>query len=448
MADHLSAVTYGHIRKLIINIPPRHTKSLMVSVMWPCWSWVTDPGLRYLYSSYAQELSTRDSLKCRRLIQSPWYQIRWGHIFHLAGDQNRKTRFDNNVGGYRIATSVEGMGTGEGGDVIVTDDPHNVKEGESDLKRNGVNTWWDETMSTRVTDPEKSAHVIVMQRVHEDDLCGHVLEKELNYVHLCLPGRYEGNRVRTVLPLESERKFEDPRREQGEPLAPKRFTDRALKELRNNMSEYAWAGQIQQRPAPRGGGMFKIDNFRIEKQIPNPSEIRAAVRYWDKAGTEGGGAFTAGVLMFRLLNGRYFIADVARAQYSAIRREKMMLAAAKVDECMYDRPMGSKLWLKSKYNIWVEQEPGSGGKESAENTIRNLSQWVIRADRVTGDKETRAEPYSTQLEHGNISVLAASWTLEFIREHEKAPVGKYKDQWDAAAGAFNKLASMPTIGVW
>jgi len=452
ICDHLTAITDGFIRRLLINIPPRHTKSLSVAVMWPCWEWTTHPEMRFLFSSYAQELSTRDSLKCRRIIQSEWYQRRWGDNFHLAGDQNRKTRFDNNKGGYRIATSVGGVGTGEGGDRIVVDDPHNVRDGESDLKRADTLMWWDESMSTRVTDPEITAKVIVMQRVHENDLSGHVMAKEADYVHLCLPGRYEGNRVKTVLPIDSPNKFKDPRTVEGEPLSPERFTDAKLSELRKDMSEYAWAGQIQQRPAPRGGGIFKIENMSIQKRLPGPSHIVGAVRYWDKAGTDAKdnamSAFTAGVLMFKLRNGKYFVADVVRGQWSAGKRERHIRMTAQIDECLLDASAGAKSWLKRYYQVWIEQEPGSGGKESAENTVRNLAGWVVKVDRVTGDKVSRAQGYATQIEHGNVMVLASHWTGAFIREHEKAPVGKWKDQWDAAAGAFNKLATIKLAGTW
>ena len=143
ICDHLEAVTNGDIKRLLINIPPRHMKSILVSVMWPVWEWVQMPHLRYVYSSYAYALSTRDSVKSRRLIQSQWYQRRWGDKFAILGDQNEKVRYENDKHGFRLATSVTGLGTGEGGDRIVVDDPHNVREAESDVQRSGVLMWWD-----------------------------------------------------------------------------------------------------------------------------------------------------------------------------------------------------------------------------------------------------------------------------------------------------------------
>jgi len=191
ICDHLQAVTDGRIRDLLINVPPRHMKSLCVSVFWPTWVWTRKPGVRWLFVSYAQRLSTRDSLKRRRLIQSPWYQKNWGPLYRLTGDQNEKTRFENSATGYCLATSVDGTNTGEGADVIVCDDPHNVRERESEVQRENVTTWWDEVMSTRLNDPNTGARVIVMQRVHEGDLSGHVLNKG-GWDHLCLPAEYEG----------------------------------------------------------------------------------------------------------------------------------------------------------------------------------------------------------------------------------------------------------------
>jgi hypothetical protein len=142
ICDHLEAVMRGDIRNLLINVPPRHMKSLLVSVFWPAWEWIRHPERRWLYSSYGSHLSVRDSVKCRRLIESPWYRARWGHVFSLTSDQNAKMRFDNNRSGYRLSTSVSGAVTGEGGDRIVCDDPHKVDEVESDTVRKTVIDWW------------------------------------------------------------------------------------------------------------------------------------------------------------------------------------------------------------------------------------------------------------------------------------------------------------------
>jgi hypothetical protein len=248
--DHLEAVTRGQIRNLLINVPPRHMKSLLVSVFWPAWEWIIHPERRWLYSSYAASLSIRDSVKFRRLIESPWYHSRWGDRFDLTSDQNTKVRVDNSRSGYRIATSVGGSATGEGGDRIVCDDPHNVQEVESDSVRKGTLDWWDVVMSTRVNNPKTSAMVMVMQRCHQQDLSGHLLEQG-GWEHLCLPAEYEGPTRATSIG------FSDPRTIVGELLWKQRFGPQEIEDLKRKLGSYAAAGQLQQRPSPLGGGILK-----------------------------------------------------------------------------------------------------------------------------------------------------------------------------------------------
>jgi predicted phage terminase large subunit-like protein len=255
IVEHLEAVTYGQIRNLLMNVPPRHMKSLLVAVFWPAWEWIRWPERRWLYSSYGAQLSIRDSIKCRRLIESPWYQHRWGDRFSLTSDQNTKGRFDNDRSGYRLATSVGGAATGEGGDRIICDDPHNVQEAESDAVRKVTLDWWDVVISTRVNDPKTAAKVVVMQRCHQQDLGGHLLEQG-GWEHLCLPAEYEGPGRATSIG------WSDPRTEQGELLWPDRFGPAEIESLKISLGSYAAAGQLQQRPSPAGGGMFKRHWFR------------------------------------------------------------------------------------------------------------------------------------------------------------------------------------------
>jgi hypothetical protein len=221
-----------------------------------CWLWTSRPQTRWLYSSYTSGLSTRDSRKCRSIIGSPWYRARWGDRFRLTGDQNAKTRFDNDRTGYRIATGVRGSNTGEGGDMVVVDDPHNVKERESAKKVEETLVWWDEVMSTRLNDPKTGAKVIVMQRVSDGDLSAHVL-KQGGYEHLCLPAEYEQDR-RCVTSLG----WADPRSVQGELLWPARIGLKEIADLKIRLGPMGYAGQFQQRPAPAGGGRYKRDWFR------------------------------------------------------------------------------------------------------------------------------------------------------------------------------------------
>lgn len=426
IAEHLEAVSHGLIQNLVINIPPRHEKSLNVAVFWPCWVWATRPSFRWLFSSYAQTLSTRDSVKCRSIIRSPWYQQRWGKVFQLTSDQNVKHRFENNRTGVRIATSVGGVGTGEGGDILVVDDPHNVLEGESELKRAETLRWWGETMTTRLNDPETGGKVIVMQRVHEKDLTGHVLAQG-GYHHLCLPARYE-----PTVQIETGIGWTDPRTSEGELLWPERFSEEVLSEMEVELGPYAAAGQLQQRPAPRRGGLFDSSDFKVQEEVP--AGVVLWVRYWDKAGTAGGGAYSCGVLMgcTDTEPPLYVVADVERGQWDANVREERIRSTAVRDT--------SQLGGVEAVLFVIEQEPGSGGKESAEATIDNLDGYRVKADRPTGDKFVRADPLAGSIKAGRVYVLRRDWTEPYLREMDHAgPGAKYLDQMDASAGAFNKL---------
>jgi hypothetical protein len=205
-------------------------KSLSTAVILPAWAWTRDPSMKFMYASYAASLSIRDSVKCRRLIDSLWYKAHFGDKFRLTDDQNQKQRFENDKTGYRIATSVGGALTGDGGDIICIDDPHNSVEADSSKVREGVLEWWDQAMQTRLNDPKTGAFVIIMQRLNEQDLTGHILANQLEgeWDHLMLPARYE---VGAPNPMRSSLGFTDPRTQEGELLWPDRMDEKTLKTL-------------------------------------------------------------------------------------------------------------------------------------------------------------------------------------------------------------------------
>lgn len=255
LCEHLEAVTRGELPQLLINIPPGCSKSLLTCVFWPMWEWANDPSVRWFFASYDQELATRDSMKCRTLVRSDWYQARWGRRFRFKDDQNQKTYYQTDQGGYRMATSVNGHGTGEHPDRIVIDDPHNVKKAESEAERRAVIEWWDLTMSTRGV-ARNARRVIIMQRLHVDDLSGHVL-KQGGFTHICLPMRYEPGRM-----PDTPRGWNDPRQHEGELLTPLQFDEARVQRMEAALGAYGTAGQLQQRPHPKGGALFKEGKFR------------------------------------------------------------------------------------------------------------------------------------------------------------------------------------------
>src|SRR5258707_11615896 len=193
ISEHLEAVTNKQIQRLVINIPPGHMKSLIVSVFWPAWVWITKPEWKGLFSSYASELAIRDSVKCRTIIESDWYRQGFQNGWNLSADQNRKDFFQNTKQGFRISLSVGGKGTGFRGDAVIVDDPLNAADATSKAIRDSTIAWWDQTMSSRLNDQATGARVIIMQRLHEDDLTGHVLLTG-GWEHLCLPSEFEPKR--------------------------------------------------------------------------------------------------------------------------------------------------------------------------------------------------------------------------------------------------------------
>jgi predicted phage terminase large subunit-like protein len=415
---HLEAVTAGQIPKLLVNIPPGCSKSLLACVFWPVWEWTRDPRVRWFFASYDQRLSTRDSVRCRTLIESRWFQARWGHQFVFQDDQNQKTYYETDRGGYRLATSTGGHGTGEHPDRIVVDDPHNVEGAESAAERRAALDWWDQTMSTRGVSRD-ARRVIIMQRLHQEDLAGHVLGQG-GWVHLCLPMRFEKGRM-AATPLG----WNDPRVAEGELLTPGQFPDAKVREMEQTLGSYGTAGQLQQRPAPREGGLFKSHWFaRVDAA---PAQARR-VRYWDQAATAGGGDYTAGVLM-GASEGLFYVEDVVRGQWSAGERDKVILATAEADAERDHRT-----------EQWFEQEPGSGGKESAQAKVRLLAGYRVRTEPVTGSKEVRADPLVAQAEAGNVRLVRGPWNGAYLDELCLFPNGAHDDQVDGSSGAFNKLA--------
>lgn len=261
VCEHLEAVTAGSINRLLINVPPGCMKSLLTGVIWPAWEWGPREltHMRYLGTSFKQELATRDNMKCRRLIESSWYQERWP--IKLVSDQNAKTKFENASTGFREAMSFTSM-TGSRGDRVILDDPLSADEANSRAAREAAKTTFKEALPTRINN-EESAIVVIMQRLHEEDTSGLILTEGLGYEHLCLPMEFEPERR-----CHTSIGFTDPRTTPGELLFPERFSRKAVDDLKQVLGSYATAGQLQQAPAPRGGGIFRDEWWRFLDATP------------------------------------------------------------------------------------------------------------------------------------------------------------------------------------
>lgn len=442
IAEHLEAVTNGHIRNLLINVPPRHMKSLAVSVFWPTWEWIAHPERRWIYSAYALSLSIRDSLKCRRLIDSPWYQERWGDRYDLTADQNAKVRYDNNKTGYRIATSVDGLGTGEGGDRIVVDDPHSARDADSIAVRESTLTWWDETMSTRGNDPKTVAKVIVMQRLHEQDLSGHVLEQG-GYEHLCLPAEYEPTTMVTGIG------WSDPRREPGDLLWPERFGHDELAALKTSLGSRAAAGQLQQRPAPSEGGMFKRASWRfwhlpnqplppVMLRLPNgsylerpsvelPDRFDEQLQSWDMTFKDTKSSdFVCGQVWGAVQADRYLLDQIlGQLDFTATITAFRSLTAK---------------WPRVRRKLVEDKANGPAVISTLHREIGG-----IVAVNPQGGKMSRAHAAEPFVESGNYYLPhpnLAPWVDGFIEELATFPGGRHDDQVDALSQAHIKLEAL------
>ena len=433
VAEHLQAVTEGQIKKLLINIPPGCSKSMFTCVMWPAWEW-GPRGLshhRFISGSYDQGLATRDLLRCRDLIQSEWYQARWP--LQLKADQNEKTYYENTMTGWRKSVGVRGALTGYRGDRVVIDDPHDVKGAESEATRNEGCRWFFETVPTRFNNQDTFAMVIIMQRLHEQDISGRILDDEelaSEWTQLILPMRHEVERhcsTSVVLSTTGET-FKDPRTEEGELLWTDRFSEETVstmeKTFRAESGDYAVAGQLQQRPVPRGGGEFKRADF-IVITTP-PTEPGIIVRAWDLAGSkEKRSAYTAGVkLHIGTKSRRLTILDMVRFKGTSSEVDIEMLRVARLD--------GKSI------TIDIPQDPGSAGKTAVSHITANLEGFTVRSSPESGDKEFRAGPFASQVQAGNVFVLNRPWTEPLLREAEMFP-GKFKDQIDALSRAYAAL---------
>ena len=276
IAEHLEAVSFGFIRKLCVNLPPRHSKTLLVSVAWNAWAWcqpederypLIGPTAKFMCLSYADPLAMDNAVLTRRLIQSEWYQERWGHRVSITSDQDAKNKFDTSAGGTRISGSFKGSVTGRGAGIRVYDDPHKMDEVESEVIRESVLRLYDTTLKSRITDPRTSAEVLVAQRGHQNDLSAKFLE-EGDVVHLNLPAEYDSTRhCVTVLTHDAngdpETTWEDPRSQDGELLWKDRFGPKELAPFK--AKSYEWQSQWQQAPVPRGGGLFKESWWQVHE---------------------------------------------------------------------------------------------------------------------------------------------------------------------------------------
>lgn len=285
VCEHLEAVANLEITRLIINQPPRTTKTNLTSIFFPAWLWIRNPGVQFLCLSNDYKLAHTSAINSRTVILSEWYQRRWNDRFQIRKDRNAVSDFANDKTGYRISRSFLSTLTGKSADIINIDDPNKTKE--SDTIRETVNQTYDRVISTRLNNPMTGCIVLTQQRTHEKDLTGHLLARDeaKKWVVLRLPMYYQKNRQckTIILPSANGKVWQDPRTEDNELLWPQRLTKEYVEERRQELgSEYAFSGQYQQMPAPEEGGIIKKHWFKWWKQSAIP-RIEQVISSWDTA---------------------------------------------------------------------------------------------------------------------------------------------------------------------
>lgn len=400
--ESLNKITTGEINRLIIEMPPRHGKSQMATIRYPVFRLEEDPRLRVIVGAYNQTLANHFSRGARKIAL---------RRITLSEERTSVEEWETAGGGVFRAVGVGGGVTGQGGNLIIVDDPvKNREEAESPTYRDRVWDWYTNDLYTRLE--PGGAIIIIMTRWHKDDLVGKILASD-------------DAEDWTVIRLPAEAEPGDPLgREIGEALCPERFNKDALAKIKRVMGR-DYQALYQQTPVAREGGKFKESWFTLVDAVPREAR---RVRWWDQAATEDGGDYTAGVLMAEN-NGIYFIEDVVRGQWASGQRDKIIRATAENDALNY-----------GEVSYWTEQEPGSGGKYQAQAFIKLLAGYTVKAETSSGNKIVRADPFASQAEAGNVKVKRAHWTSGYITEMCDFPSGKFDDQVDGSSGAFAKLA--------
>lgn len=425
ICEHLEAVSSGEIRRLLMNVPPGSMKSLLTGVLWPSWEWgpKNRQELRYLGTAHKQDLAVRDSTKCRRLIASPWYQSLWP--VELTGDQNAKTKFENNRTGFREAMAFTSM-TGARGDRVILDDPHSVDDANSKAHLESAVKTFREALPSRVNNQD-SAIVIIMQRLHENDVSAEALE--LGYEHLCIPMRYESGR-RCVTSIG----WEDPRQADGELMFPERFDEKQVAELERSLGTYAAAGQLQQRPAPAGGGVFKAEWIKHWQVLPPLDHLMI---YADTAmKTDEKNDFSVFQLWGKGKDGKAYLVDMIRDKWES----PQLLSNAKAFWDKHRATYAGKL-----RKLKVED------KASGTGLIQQLRQAKIPVDGIprNRDKVSRAHDTAPQVEAGNVLFPDRHDHLSVLLDEIKTfPNATHDDTVDPVMDAVQDMLNTRTGYDW
>ncbi len=426
---HLEACSRFDIRRLLINMPPRHMKSILVSVMFPAWIWLLNPERRFICASYARALAVRDGIKMRTLIDSALYQDSFKPKWTLRDDKNEKLNFENTATGFRLSTSVEGQATGEGGDFLIVDDPLSAQDAVSVAAREGAARWLKTVMSSRANNAKRHCRIMVMQRLHDEDPSGVVLkdsEKENAYEPLILQARYES---KPAVKSKTSLGFVDPRRVDGELLWPERFDEKAIKELELDLDSEGHGqshAQLQQDPKPKEGGLFK--SLWWKRYDTSPSSIIETVQFWDCAQKPGITNDWSVCATWAKTAAGFFLLDIWREKV-----EEPELEVAAVSQ--------ADLWRPDAIVI----EDKSAGSSVIQHLLRETTLPVLPYNPGKADKELRATAASPTVKAGKCHLPSKpiygkdesgreiNLIEAFIKEHERFNKAPHDDMVDTTS---------------
>lgn len=422
ICDHVQACFEGEFLDLVVTVPPRCCKSSIISVAFPTWAWgpAGYPETKFITAAYNDRLATRDAVKSRRLLLQPWYRTGWGKEFDLLGDTNQKTRYENNKNGYRISTSVRGLGTGEGYDVLIVDDALNARNANSEAELEALESWWGGTMSTRKNDVATSRTIVIGQRLTERDLPGLAIASG-DYVHLNLPMEYEPKTF-----VYSPLAWQDPRKEEGEVLWKERFPPKELEKLKKKLGPYGTAAQLQQRPSPASGGLIKVDEW-LRYYGTLPDDLEAWAIAWDTSVTDFAHSdYSVGQCWGRKGSSLYLIDQV---------RKKMG-----IEQLL---PEMIRFRNKFPYVNAVLIEVSANGQAAIDMLKKRVPGITpVYPQKEGGSKEARLAALVPEFAAGNVILPMKEynpWVESFIHELRMFPKGSNDDTIDAAVYAISYL---------
>lgn len=407
IAHELTQIENGDNRRLIVTMPPRFLKSFMISVAWPAWLLGHDPRKKLICASYAQTLSEDFSHATKRLLQSTWYKALFPKT-RLDPKRTSRPMLMTTKGGYRIATSTQGALTGRGGDIIIIDDPVKAADAHSETMRDSVRNWYLSTVSSRLNDPKRGAIVLVAQRLHQQDLPGHLLEHG-GWRELCLP-----------MVEWKDRTIDLPRglsvnREAGHFLHEKRIGEAEITRIRLEMGDRDFEAQYNQRPMPPGGTLFKLEWLKRYEKRPPPHQTELIMQSWDTAYDIQEQHDYSVCTTWAISGQQYYLLDVFREKLEFPELERAVIN------------------LRKKWNagLVVVERAGSGISLYQNIARRNPSHWLKHLG-PQRSKVDRASQQTPKFERGEIHIPnAASWLEIFEKELSEFPHGKHDDQVDS-----------------